>query len=76
VDFEYAKKFLYSIKKINESIFYKSVKALLSYKSEQINMETLIEKFEGIFKNYPDLLEEAFLFLDYKRVIYYYYYYY
>lgn len=68
MDIEYGKKFLISIKKKSESCFYKTVKALLSFKSEQINLETLIEKIEGILKNYPDLLEEAFLFLDYKRV--------
>jgi histone deacetylase complex regulatory component SIN3 len=69
VDFDYAKKFLNNIKKISESMFYKTIKALLSFKSEQISIENLIEKFEGIFKNYPELLEESFLFLDYKKVI-------
>ena len=68
MDFDYAKKFLNSIKKISEPIFYKTVKALLAFKSEQISIENLIEKFEGIFKNYPELLEESLLFLDYKRV--------
>ena len=44
------------------------MKALLCYKRSEISSENLIEKFEEILGNYPDLLEEAFLFLDHKRV--------
>lgn len=44
------------------------MKALLSFKNKEISEEKLLAKFEDLLLKYPDLLEEAYLFMDHKRV--------
>jgi hypothetical protein len=44
------------------------MKALLSLKTGEITQEKLISKLEDVLSKYPDLLEEAYLFLDHKKV--------
>ena len=59
------------MKSADEVAFNNCIKILLSYKASEITMDILIEKLEEILKNYPEFLDDAFLFLDYKRVIQY-----
>ena len=44
------------------------MKSLFAFKKEEISQEKLISKFEEHLLRHSDLLEEAYLFLDYKKV--------
>ena len=44
------------------------MKTLLSFKKEEITQEKLLSRFEELLFRYPDLLEEAYLFIDYKKI--------
>lgn len=49
------------------------MKAILALKNGEMTQEKIIVKFEELLTKYPDLLEEAYLFADYKKVIMLYY---
>jgi hypothetical protein len=44
------------------------MKSLFSFKKEEISQEKLVGRFEELLNKYSDLLEEAYLFLDYRKV--------
>ena len=44
------------------------MKAILSLKNGEITQEKIVSKFEDLLGRYPDLLEEAYLFSDYKKI--------
>ena len=44
------------------------MKAILSLKNGEITQEKIVSKFEELLGRYPDLLEEAYLFSDYKKI--------
>ena len=46
------------------------MKALLSLKNGEINPEKLVSRFEELLIKYPELLEEAYIYIDPKKVIY------
>lgn len=46
------------------------MRALLELKNEEISEEKLITKFEELLSMHTDLLEEAYLFLDVKKVLF------
>jgi len=59
---------LVKIKERNESTFKEIMKSLLDYKKGEISQDSLINTFEEALANHRDLLEDAYFFLDYKRV--------
>lgn len=46
------------------------MKAILALKNGEMTQEKIVIKFEELLTRYPDLLEEAYLFADYKKVLY------
>ena len=42
--------------------------AILSYKNGEITTDKITSIFEELLGRYPDLLEEAYLFCDYKKI--------
>lgn len=68
VDQERADNFLMKIKNKDENVFREIMKYLFSFKTNEISLEKLITKFEENLMKYPDLLEEAYFFLDFRRV--------
>ena len=60
--------FFEKLKKEDEECYKEFIKLILKYKDEEINIETLTTKVEDILNKYPDLLEEAMLFIDSKKL--------
>ena len=44
------------------------MKAILSLKNGEITLEKLVSRFEELLSRYPDLLEEAYIYTDPKKV--------
>jgi hypothetical protein len=44
------------------------MKAILSLKNGEISLEKLVARFEELLSKYPELLEEAYIYTDPKRV--------
>jgi hypothetical protein len=44
------------------------MKAILSLKNSEISLDKLIVRFEELLSKYPDLLEEAYIYTDPKKV--------
>ena len=65
---ENADNFLKKIKNRDEGTFKEVMKTILSYKNEEITQEKVVTRFEELLSRYPDLLEEAYLFTDYKKI--------
>ena len=63
-----ADEFLQKLKNKDESCYKEIIKLILQYKDENINTETLANKTEEVLNKYPELLEEALLFIDYKKI--------
>lgn len=61
-------KFFEKLKNKDEDCYKEFIKLILQYKDEEINIETLANKTEEILNKYPELLEEAMLFIDYKKL--------
>jgi hypothetical protein len=59
---------LLKVKSRDENVFKEVMKALLSMKNGEITLEKLILRFEELLTKYPDLLEEAYIYTDPKRV--------
>ena len=69
-------KFFEKLKNQDEDCYKEFIKLIIQYKDDSINNETLAKKTEEILGKYPELLEEAMLFIDYKKLNldeYYYY---
>ena len=66
---ENADNFLKKLRNKDEGAFKEIIKIILSYKNKEINFENVITKFEEILCYFPDLLEEAYLFIDYKKLL-------
>jgi hypothetical protein len=49
-------------------VFKEVMKALLAMKNGEITLEKLIVRFEELLTKYPDLLEEAYIYTDPKKV--------
>jgi hypothetical protein len=49
-------------------VFKEVMKALLSMKNGEISLDKLVLRFEELLMKYPDLLEEAYIYTDPKRV--------
>ena len=60
--------FFEKLKNIDEDCYKEFIKAIVQYKEEDINIETLTKKVEDILSKYPELLEEAMLFIDHKKL--------
>ena len=60
--------FFEKLKNQDEDCYKEFIKLIMQYKDDSINNETLTKKTEEILGKYPDLLEEAMLFIDYKRL--------
>ena len=60
--------FLEKLKNKDEYTYKEFIKLIIEYRDENINIETLTNKVEAILNKYPDLLEEAFLFIDHKKL--------
>lgn len=73
LDQENADNFLQKIRNRDEGTFKEVMKAILALKNGEMTQEKIIVKFEELLTKYPDLLEEAYLFADYKKVIMLYY---
>ncbi len=56
------------IRERDENVFKEIMKSLFAFKKEEISQEKLVSRFEELLIKYSDLLEEAYLFLDYKKV--------
>jgi histone deacetylase complex regulatory component SIN3 len=68
VDKENADSFLLKIKNRDEYAFRECMKAILSLKNGEIMLEKLVARFEELLANYPDLMEEAYIYTDPKKV--------
>ncbi len=68
MDKENADSFLLKIKKRDEYAFRECMKGILSVKNGEISLEKLVARFEELLTNYPDLLEEAYIYTDPKKV--------
>ena len=60
--------FFEKLKNQDEDCYKEFIKLIMQYKDDSINNETLTKKTEEILGKYPELLEEAMLFIDYKRL--------
>ena len=63
-----ANEFFQKIKIKDEGCYKEVIKLILQYKNEEINTESLTNKIEEILGKYPELLEEALLFIDSKKI--------
>ena len=56
------------MKNKDEYIYKEFIKLIMEYKDENISIESLTNKVEDLFNNYPELLEETMLFIDHKKL--------
>ena len=60
--------FFEKLKTRDEYVYKEFIKLIIDYKEENINIETLANKVENLLNKYQDLLEEALLFIDTKKL--------
>ena len=60
--------FFEKLKNRDEYVYKEFIKLIIDYRDENINIETLTNKVENLLNKYQDLLEEAFLFIDTKKL--------
>ena len=60
--------FFEKLKNRDEYVYKEFIKLIIDYRDESINIETLTNKVENLLNKYQDLLEEAFLFIDTKKL--------
>ena len=60
--------FLEKLKNRDEYIYKEFIKLIIEYRDDNINIETLTNKAENLLNKYPELLEEAMLFIDQKKL--------
>ena len=65
---ENANDFFQKVKIKDEGCYKEVIKLIIQYKNEELNTEALTSKIEEILGKYPELLEEAFLFIDSKKI--------
>ena len=63
-----ADEFFQKLKNTDEGCYKEVIKLILHYRDEDINIETLTNRIEEVLGKYPELLEEALLFIDYKKI--------
>ena len=63
-----ADEFFEKLKNKDEYVYKEFIKLIIEYKKENINIETLTNKVEALLNKYPELLEEAMLFIDHKKL--------
>ena len=65
---ENANDFFQKLKMKDEGCYKEVIKVILQYKNEGITIEEVTTKIEGILNKYPEILEEALLFIDAKKI--------
>ena len=65
---ENSNQFFQKLKIKDEGCYKEVIKVLLQFKNEEINTESLTNKMEEILNKYPELHEEALLFIDSKKI--------
>ena len=65
---ENANDFFQKVKIKDEGCYKEVIKLIIQYKNEELNTEALTSKIEEILGKYPELLEEALLFIDSKKI--------
>ena len=65
---ENANDFFQKVKIKDEGCYKEVIKLIIQYKNEELNTEALTSKVEEILGKYPELLEEALLFIDSKKI--------
>ena len=63
-----ADEFFQKLKNKDEGCYKEVIKLILQYKDEELNIESLTNKIEEVLNKYPELLEEALLFIDHKKI--------
>ena len=65
---ENSNEFFQKLKIKDESCYKEVIKVILQFKNEEISTEVLTNKMEEILNKYPELYEEALLFIDSKKI--------
>ena len=65
---ENSNEFFQKLKIKDEGCYKEVIKVILQFKNEEINTEALTNKMEEILNKYPELYEEALLFIDSKKI--------
>ena len=65
---ENSNEFFQKLKIKDESCYKEVIKVILQFKNEEISTEVLTNKMEEILNKYPDIYEEALLFIDSKKI--------
>ena len=60
--------FFEKLKNRDEYVYKEFIKLIIDYRDDNINIETLTNKVENLLNKYPELLEEAMLFIDHKKL--------
>ena len=60
--------FFEKLKDKDESAYKEFIKLIIQYRDENLNIEALTTKVEELLSKYPELLEEAMLFIDHKKL--------
>ena len=60
--------FFEKLKDKDEGTYKEFIKLIIQYRDENINLEILTNKVEELLGKYPELLEEAMLFIDNKKL--------
>ena len=68
VDQNNADEFFQKLKNKDEGCYKEIIKLILHYKHEEISIEELANKTDEVLNKYPELLEEALLFIDPKKI--------
>ena len=63
-----ADEFFQKLKNKDEGCYKEVIKLILQYKDEELSIEALTNKMEEVLNKYPELLEEALLFIDHKKI--------
>ena len=65
---ENSNEFFQKLKIQDESCYKEVINVTLQFKNEEISTEVLTNKMEEILNKYPELYEEALLFIDSKKI--------
>ena len=60
--------FLEKMKNKDEYVYKEFIKLIMEYRDDNISIESLTNKVEALLNKYPELLEEAMLFIDHKKL--------
>ena len=56
------------MKNKDEYVYKEFIKLIMEYRDDNISIESLTNKVEALLNKYPELLEEAMLFIDHKKL--------